>query len=305
MKEMLKIWNLKWGATLLFLLIFPTWGAVLKAPSFDLPITYNGSVIRWIQYFQGPGQKWFEIWLQRSTRYIPFLQAELKKSGLPQDFVYLVMIESGFSPRATSKAGAVGLWQFMPATGKKYGLRIDEYVDERMDPYRSTRAAISYLKDLYQEFGNWYLVAASYNMGENGIRRLIQKYKTRNYWKLIEYGALPKETQEYVPKILAAALISKAPGLYGFQDISFDAPLNFEILSVPPNLSLEWIADVLDITETSLIELNPSLKKKRTPPYSYQILTPPGAKMVWQDRAFGKYQARREDPPASPLVASP
>ncbi len=227
---------------------------------FDLPVTYNKKVSKWIAYFQGPrSNKWFREWLQRSYKYMPFIQAELKKAGLPMDLAYMVMIESGFAPNAISHASAVGPWQFIEATGTRYGLNKTWWLDERRDLKKSTLAAIRYLKDLHAEFGSWYLVAASYNMGENGLRRQIKKYGTKDYWSLIKLDALPAETQEYVPKILAAMLIAKAPNLYGFRDLEKMDPLDYDVVLVPGGTDLSPLADHLGVTRKSLKDLNAEL----------------------------------------------
>lgn len=226
---------------------------------FDLPVTYNKKVSKWIAYFQGSGNRWFRTWLQRSYKYMPFIQEELKRAGLPSDLGYMVMIESGFSANAISHADAVGPWQFIEATGSRYGLSKNWWLDERRDLKKSTLAAIRYLKDLHQEFGSWYLVAASYNMGENGLRRRIKKYGTKDYWTLIKLNALPQETQDYVPKILAAMLISKAPNLYGFRDLEKMDPLTYDIVVVPGGTDLANLADHLGVTRKSLKDLNAEL----------------------------------------------
>jgi membrane-bound lytic murein transglycosylase D len=186
---------------------------------FDLPVTYNKKVSKWIRYYQTNGQRWFRDWLERSTRYMPFIQKELKAAGLPTDLAFMVMIESGFSFHAVSVADAVGPWQFIEPTGVRYGLSRSWWLDERRDLGKSTRAAIRYMKDLHSEFGSWYLVAASYNMGETGLRKRIKRHGTKDFWALVKAGGLPTETQDYVPKILAAMLIAKAPNLYGFRDL--------------------------------------------------------------------------------------
>lgn len=226
---------------------------------FDLPVTYNKQVSKWIAYFQNQGNRWFRLWLQRSYKYMPFIQEELKAANLPLDLAYMVMIESGFIASATSHASAVGPWQFIEATGARYGLRKLWWLDERKDLKKSTLAAIRYLKDLHNEFGSWYLVAASYNMGENGLRRQIKKHGTRDYWTLIKLNALPKETQEYVPKILAAMLIAKAPNLYGFRNLDKMEPLKYDLVSVPGGTELDNLADHLGITRKSLKDLNAEL----------------------------------------------
>jgi membrane-bound lytic murein transglycosylase D len=226
---------------------------------FDLPVTYNKKVSKWVAYYQGRGQKWFREWLQRSYRYMPLIQKELKDANLPVDLAYMVMIESGFSAYAASHAEAVGPWQFIQPTGVRYGLTKNWWLDERRDLRKSTLAAIRYLKDLHSEFGSWYLVAASYNMGEAGLRRRIAKYGTKDFWTLIKLKALPEETQEYVPKILAAMLIAKAPNLYGFRDLEKMTPLDYDVVQVPGGTDLELMADRLGVTRKSLKDLNAEL----------------------------------------------
>lgn len=226
---------------------------------FDLPVTYNKNVSKWVSYYQVRGQKWFREWLQRSYKFMPMIQKELRNANLPADLAYMVMIESGFSAVATSHASAVGPWQFIQPTGERYGLEKNWWLDERRDLRKSTLAAIRYLKDLHNEFGSWYLVAASYNMGENGLRRKIKKHGTKDYWTLIQLKALPVETQEYVPKILAAMLIAKAPNLYGFRDLSKMDPLDYEVVQAPGGTDLDMIADRLGITRKSLKDLNAEL----------------------------------------------
>lgn len=226
---------------------------------FDLPVTYNKKVSKWVAYYQGRGQKWFREWLQRSYKYMPLIQTELKNANLPSDLAYMVMIESGFSATAISHAEAVGPWQFIQPTGARYGLNKNWWLDERRDLRKSTLAAIRYMKDLYSEFGSWYLVAASYNMGEAGLRRKIQKFGTRDYWTLIKLNALPQETQEYVPKILAAMLIAKAPNMYGFRDLEKMDPLEYDIVQVPGGTDLDTLADRIEVTRKSLKDLNAEL----------------------------------------------
>jgi membrane-bound lytic murein transglycosylase D len=223
---------------------------------FDLPVTYNKKVSKWVHHYQSRGQKWFREWLARSSKYMPFIQAELQRANMPMDLAFMVMIESGFSASAVSHAEAVGPWQFIAPTGNRYGLQKNWWLDERRDLKKSTQAAIRYLKDLREEFGSWYLVAASYNMGEAGLRRQIKKHQTKDYWTLVQKGALPEETQEYVPKILAAMLIAKAPNLYGFRDIEKLDPLDYEVVSVPGGTDLDGVADHLGVTRKSLKDLN-------------------------------------------------
>lgn len=223
---------------------------------FDIPVTYNKRVSYWINYFQSKGKYWFADWLERANKYMPYIQRELKNHHLPQDLAYMVMIESGFQANAISHADAVGPWQFIQATGERYGLKSIWWLDERRDLKKSTLSAIRYLRDLYSEFGSWYLVAASYNMGETGLRKRIQKHKTRDFWQLSALGALPQETTDYVPKILAAMMIAKAPALYGFYNIAKLEPLNYDIAIAPGGTDLDELADHLGVTRKSLKDLN-------------------------------------------------
>ncbi len=249
---------------------------------FDIPVTYNDRVRAWIRYFQTEGRTSFRIWLERSARYLPFLQYELQRAGLPQDLVYVAMIESGFNSNAASHAGAMGMWQFIEATGERYNLKVDWWIDERKDFHKATRAAIRYMSDLFKQFESWYLVTASYNMGENGVRRLIARHKTHNFWELANRGALPAETTDYVPKILAAVLISKAPGLYGFRDLNYQMPLSYESVVVPGGTDIINLAGYLGVSEKYLKELNPELIKGFIPRNirGHKIRVPKGSSLA-------------------------
>lgn len=247
---------------------------------FDFPVTYNSRVRKWIRYFQTTGRPSFRRWLERSTRYIPYIQGELQRAGLPTDIAYVAMIESGFSSSAVSHAHAMGMWQFIAPTGKRYGLGIDWWIDERRDFEKATRAAIGYMSDLFEQFGSWYLVAASYNMGEGGVRRLINRHKTNSFWDLADRGALPEETRNYLPKMLAAMLIAKAPALYGFRDLDFQLPFSFEFFDAPGGTDLVALASHLGVSERSLTELNPELLKGFIPREvkSHRIRIPKGSR---------------------------
>lgn len=260
---------------------------VKKAPPsssviFDLPVTYNHKVSYWITFFQDRGRNWFRDWLERSSKYMPFIQKELKAAGLPQDLAFMVMIESGFLPNAISHANAVGPWQFIAPTGQRYGLKQNWWLDERRDLRKSTLAAIRYLRDLHREFGSWYLVAASYNMGEGGLRRQIQKHKTRDFWALSRMGALPQETVDYVPKILAAMMISKSPSLYGFRDLAQFESLDYDLVVVPGGTDLKHLAEHLGVTSKSLKDLNAELILGYIPSQvnTYTIRVPKGSVAV-------------------------
>ncbi len=191
-------------------------GVKLEHTNFDFPITVNSAVEKWIDYFTGNGRKHFVKYLERSEHFIPFIRPLLRQYNLPEDLVYLAMIESGFNNHARSFAKAVGPWQFIPATGKRYGLSVNWWVDERRDTRKSTLSAAQYLKDLYGMFNSWELAAASYNAGEAKLARAVRRYGTADFWALTRHRFLRPETRDYVPKIIAAALVAKNRTQFGF-----------------------------------------------------------------------------------------
>jgi len=249
--------------------------------SYDIPITVNNQVEHFVDYFQNKIPKRFGLYLSRSTRYMPMMRAILKDYGLPEDLVYVALIESGFSCTATSKAAAVGPWQFIKASGTRFGLKIDAWVDERQDPIKSTHAAAKYLRELYAEFGSWYLAAAAYNAGENKIRRALSRYQASDYWTIShsQRPYLATETKEYVPKMIAAALIAKEPQRYGFTDIPYEPPLVYDEVTVHSGVSLAALSRFTNIGSAELATLNPELKRGVTPPFGgmYALRVPLGA----------------------------
>lgn len=255
-------------------------GVNLKNRNFDIPIVYNDEVEKWVDYFTGAGRKHFQVYLERKAGIEPVIQPKLKKSGLPQDLIYLAMIESGFSPAAYSHAGASGPWQFMRATGRLYGLQSNWWVDERRDPLKSTDAAIAYLDRLHDEFGDWWLACAAYNSGEAKIRRAIAKLNTREFFEIAENRkALRRETKDYVPKMMAAAIIGKNAEQFGFEVHPTDTSLiDFEEVSIPKSENLRTIARVANVDRTTIAELNPELLRCCTPPQRtpYKIRVPKG-----------------------------
>jgi membrane-bound lytic murein transglycosylase D len=285
-------------------------------PASDIPLTVNNKVEYFIDYFQTSGRKAFAKWLSRSERYIPMMREILKEKGLPEDLVYLAMIESGFSPRAYSVASAVGPWQFMSGTAKLYSLRIDPWIDERRDPIKSTMAAAMYLKELYSLFNkDWYLAAAGYNAGENKILRAIDMYDSRDFWQLSEGSYLKRETKDYVPKLLAAAIIAKDPARYGFADVAYLPPIDFDTVQIPSRTDLELIARLTGVSCANIRELNPELKKGCTPPDypNYELKLPKGKKDIFLEEyakisegdryvekiVYTRYRAHRKDTLAS------
>jgi len=189
-----------------------------------------------------------------------------QEHGLPEDLAYLAMIESGFNPHAYSHAHACGMWQFIQGTGRRYGLAINNYVDERRDPVKSTQAAAQYLLDLYKQFGSWYLAAASYNCGEGRVQREIDGSTHKNFWELSANQCLPGETQNYVPQMIAATIIAKNPEKFGFKDISYLPPLKYDTVKVDEPTSLRAAAIACNVPLEEVELLNPALRKGVTPP---------------------------------------
>lgn len=238
-----------------------------KSPLGEVPLDRNKYVDMWLKYFQGRGRKHMIRYLERSTRYLPMMKNTLREHGLPEDLVYVALIESGFSPVAHSHANAVGYWQFIRDTGRRYGLRLDSYIDERRDPVQSTRAAAEYFKALYNLFGSWHLSLAAYNTGENRVKNRVMRYYTRDYWVLVRKRALPRETRNYVPKYIAAALIAKNPEQYGFTNIEYQAPLAYDTINVPHPVSLKRLAEGMSANVEDLKLLNPKFRGDYVPLY--------------------------------------
>ncbi|WP_145987934.1 lytic transglycosylase domain-containing protein [Fluviispira sanaruensis] len=234
---------------------------------FDFPIVINAQVLQWINYFRGPGRKSFVVWLKRSRSVIPEMESTLELHGLPKDLVYLSMIESGYSPKALSSAGAVGLWQFMPATGREYGLKINDYVDERRNIKKSTKAAARYLTKLYNMFGGWHLATASYNVGPGRVQKTLRNYgEDSSFFELTSMGVVNRETADYVPKLIAAMIISKNPDKFGFDITSAPIPAQTKSIELARSISLSDLARSLNVDKNVLESLNPELRLGITPP---------------------------------------
>ena len=249
--------------------------APVAAPIFDIDVSSfatNRRVLEYLEFFQVDARDRFEIWLARLGRYQGMIRERLRAKGLPEDLVYLTLIESGLSNTAVSRARAVGMWQFMASTGRLYGLTVDPWVDERRDPYRATEAAVDYLADLRERLGSVYLAAAAYNTGvrriERGIDRLPgepDSVDDHTFFQLSDRRYLRRETRDYVPKLIAASLIAKQPERYGFQ-VDPLPPLVFDEITVPDATGLDVIARLADTTVTALLELNPQFVRGVTPP---------------------------------------
>ncbi|UCF01450.1 MAG: LysM peptidoglycan-binding domain-containing protein [Deltaproteobacteria bacterium] len=244
-------------------------------PSREMPLAMNQYVTREIKRFQTTERSFFIQSYRLSGRYRPYIVEQMRKAGTPEDLSWLPLIESGFKTRALSKARALGLWQFIASTAYRYDLRRDRWVDERMDPERSTQAAIAYLKVLHGLFGDWTTALAAYNCGEGNVLRVIRQQHVNyldDFWDL--YPRLPLETARYVPRFLAALHIIKDPEKYGFYDLELDQPLISEQVQVNRQMRLKDIARVLNVPAKTLEELNSSLRYKVTPNYPFTLKLP-------------------------------
>jgi membrane-bound lytic murein transglycosylase D len=241
------------------------------------PVVINAQVEALMDYFSARERERFGMWIARSGRYLTMIRRVFRERGLPEELAYTAMIESGFSPRAVSRVGAKGMWQFMEATARRYGLKVDRWVDERFDPVKATVAAAQYLGDLYGMFGHWFLALAAYNAGEARVARAIQRARTSDFWALTQTRHLPNETKRFVPQILAATVINRAPARYGF-DVTMEQPLEYEEVTVRRPLDFETIARLAEVTVGDLQELNPALRGGVTPPFgSYTLRVPVGS----------------------------
>jgi membrane-bound lytic murein transglycosylase D len=240
----------------------------VTTPGWDLPNLDHPRVDYWVERFTTDKRDDFAVFLSRKGAYRPIISAKLSERGMPQDLLYLAMIESGFNPKAYSSASASGIWQFIPETGRRYGLDQNRAVDERNDPEKATDAALSYLSDLYDRFGSWYLAAAAYNTGENRVGRIMreetgsERGREESYYAI--WDRLPRETRDYVPLMVAAARISKEPAKYGFADVTPAEPLPLEKIVVAPATPLSEVAKKSATTVAEIRKLNPQLKLERT-----------------------------------------
>jgi membrane-bound lytic murein transglycosylase D len=239
-----------------------------------IPLVRNKQVDQYINYFQTKGRRQFEIWLKRYVQYKDLILPILKEHELPEEFIYLAMIESGLNPKAYSKANASGMWQFVYATGKQYGLKRNWYLDERRDPVKATHAACRYLKDLNNLFDNWYLALAAYNCGEGRVLRASKLHQTYDFWQL---KSLPKETRNYIPYFLSAAIIAKTPDAYGFK-IPKAQPIRFEEVVLEKSADLAVLARVAGIKPKTIRDYNPELRQSATPAEGSYILKLPMGK---------------------------
>ena len=225
----------------------------------------------------------FSLWLSRSGKYLELMKGILKERDIPEDMVFLPLIESGFNPNAYSPAKAAGYWQFIASTAKRYGLQINWWRDERRDPVKSTVAAANYLKDLYEIFGSWNLAMAAYNAGEGKIIRALKRTKADDYWSLLPTNQIKRETKDYVPKFIAASLIAYSPEDYGFDNLEFHPPLSYETATLNFPVDLDVAADCAETSLDIIRGLNPELKRWCTPPdlREYPLRIPEGKKEIF------------------------
>jgi len=242
-----------------------------------IPIVINKDVQYEIDSFTQREKTFFAESLKKSGKYRPMMLEMLKEAGLPEELSWLPLVESGFKVKALSKARALGLWQFIPSTGYMYGLKRDTYIDERLDPQKATLAAIEYLKTMHRIFGDWSTVLAAYNCGEGRVLSIIRKQNVNyldNFWDL--YSKLPSETARYVPRFIATVHIVNNLEKYGFDDIEYDKPYDFETVSIEKQVKLKDIADLIDVPESVLKDLNPELRYHILPKTEYDLNVPEG-----------------------------
>jgi membrane-bound lytic murein transglycosylase D len=253
--------------------------AEIKNTHSDLPLMMTDQVAGYIAYFSGYGRGVFERAYARSGRYHDMIAATLKEQGVPQELIYLAQAESGFLPHAVSRAGARGIWQFMSGRGLGYGLHHNMWVDDRQDPEKSTRAAARHLKELYEQFGDWYLAMAAYNSGPGTVQAAVKRTGYADFWELYRRNVLPHETRNYVPIILAVTIMAKNPSQYGLDEVVMEQPLPYDKIAINYPVDLRLVAQCINSTPEELQSLNPSLLRLSTPRTgTFELRLPAGTK---------------------------
>jgi len=257
--------------------------AEIKNTRSDLPLMINEYVAGYINYFSTHGRGVFEGAWVRSGRYREMILRIFQEEGIPQDLIYLAQAESGFKPLALSRARARGMWQFMASRGVGYGLRRSWWVDDRQDPEKATRAAARHLKDLYNQFGDWYLAMAAYNSGPGNVQQAVRRTGYADFWELYKRNVLPSETKNYVPIILAMTIMSKNPAQYGLDAVQPDPPLKYDVVKVNYPVDLRLVAECVDVPVEQMVDLNPSLLRRTTPKdQPFDLRLPAGSKEKYE-----------------------
>src|SRR5204862_5749757 len=258
----------------------------------DLTLTMNDAVAGYIIYFSDRGRGVLERALTRAGLYSDMIRRVLKEEGVPQDLIYLAEAESGFHPLALSHAGARGLWQFIASRASGYGLQRNWWVDERQDPEKSTRAAARHLRDLYKQFGDWYLAMAAYNSGPLTVQQAVRRTGYADFWELYRRNVLPKETRNYVPIIVAVTIMAKNPAQYGLDQVETEKPIAYDTVKIDYPVDLRLVAECVDAPAATLQELNPSLLRWTTPKnQEFELRLPAGTKASY----LGAIQAIPQD----------
>jgi membrane-bound lytic murein transglycosylase D len=257
--------------------------ATIRSTHSDLPLMMTDQVAGYINYFSNRGRGTIERALARSGQYDEMIRRVLKEEGVPQDLIYLAQAESGFHPLAVSRAGARGMWQFMASRAKGYGLERNWWIDERQDPEKATRAAAHHLKDLYNEFGDWYLAMAAYNSGPGTVQSAVKRTGYADFWELYRRNVLPKETRNYVPIIVAVTIMAKNPDQYGLASVVKEKPVSYDSLKIGYPIDLRLVAECVDASASDLQELNPSLLRLTTPKdQQFELHLPVGSAAKFQ-----------------------
>ncbi len=225
----------------------------------QLPLSVNDTVLGYINYFSTRGHKTVVAGTQRSGRYRPMIQRILDEEGVPQELIHLAQAESGFIPRAMSRKAAGGMWQFLKWRGNEYGLKQTSYSDDRMDPEKATRAAARHLRDLYTQFGDWYLAIAAYNCGPGTVEKAVERTGYADFWELRRRGVLPAETTNYVPIILAMTIMEKYPAEYGIDGLTMDPPIEYDTIEIAAPTSMALLSDIAEVSPAELAAMNPAV----------------------------------------------
>jgi membrane-bound lytic murein transglycosylase D len=234
--------------------------------NFELNLRETRVVGQYLQHYTQKNQDMFQTWIKRAEKYLPYIRKVFTEKGLPQDLVFLPFAESGFNPRAYSRSGAAGLWQFMPGTARHFDLEVDWWIDQRRDPYLSTHAAADYLKMLYNQFGDWYLVLAAYNAGQGRVSRAMSHSGQECFFDLQKRNYLPQETRNYIPKFMAILKIMRNLENLGFDSLNWDAPAQAHSLEIPPGSDLQALASATGLEWSDFLELNPAFRRSASPP---------------------------------------